>query len=61
MQNIKCFLLDIDGTVCLGERLIPGADLFINEVRNQGNRILFMTNNSSKNRATYQNKLKALE
>jgi len=57
MKNIKCYLLDIDGTVSLGEKMIDGADKFIEHVRSEGNKIIFMTNNSSKNGLAYKAKL----
>ncbi len=57
MKNINCYLLDIDGTVSLGENLIEGADRFIEHIRNEGKKIIFMTNNSSKNGLAYKAKL----
>lgn len=60
MKDVKCYLLDIDGTICLGEELIDGADKFINHIRSEGNRTIFMTNNSSKNSAAYKVKLNKL-
>jgi len=60
LVGVKCYMLDIDGTVSLGNNLISGADKFIEEVRNQGKRVIFMTNNSSKNREAYQVKLRNL-
>lgn len=28
LKNIKCFLFDMDGTINLGNTLIPGMDVF---------------------------------
>jgi ribonucleotide monophosphatase NagD (HAD superfamily) len=36
MQNlgkIKCFLLDMDGTINLGQKLLPGAKEFIDYLK----------------------------
>lgn len=48
MKEKKLFLLDIDGTVALGEKLIPGADKFLNAVKKKGGVLRYLTNNSSK-------------
>ncbi|MBE6515040.1 MAG: HAD-IIA family hydrolase [Thermoplasmata archaeon] len=45
---IEAVLLDLDGTVYKGDKLIEGADLAIENMRNQGVRVFFCTNNSSK-------------
>jgi HAD superfamily hydrolase (TIGR01450 family) len=51
-----CFILDLDGTVYLGDRPIPGAIDFIQ--RNQGRKeLFFLTNNTSRNLADYVAKL----
>lgn len=39
---------DLDGVVYLGETLIPGADRAIASLRDQGWKVLFATNNSSR-------------
>jgi HAD superfamily hydrolase (TIGR01450 family) len=57
LDSIECFLLDLDGTLCLGEKLFPGAVDFINFLQNTGRRFLILTNNSSKDRTAYQQKL----
>jgi ribonucleotide monophosphatase NagD (HAD superfamily) len=48
LENIKCFLLDMDGTFYLGEKLIDGALGFLEILKAQGKSFLFLTNNSSK-------------
>jgi 4-nitrophenyl phosphatase len=66
MQNIekikqaRCFLLDMDGTFYLGERLLPGALTFIALLEERGIDYLFLTNNSSRNRSEYAGKLRRL-
>lgn len=54
---IKSILLDLDGTVYKGNELIEGADLAIKNMRNQGIRVFFCTNNSSKMPASIATKL----
>lgn len=60
LDKIKCFLLDMDGTIYLGDELIPGAMDFIKRIKESGRSYVFMTNNSSKNIELYQEKLKKL-
>ena len=48
-KNIKCFLLDMDGTFYLGNNLIDGALSFIDKVLETGRDFLFLTNNTSHN------------
>ena len=58
-KEIKCFLLDLDGTVYLGNRLIDGAKQAIERMR-QSARVIFLTNNSSATRDHYVKKLTAM-
>jgi len=60
LQNVKCFLLDMDGTFNLGERLIDGSLRFIETLKQQGKDFLFLTNNSSKHRGQYAEKITRL-
>lgn len=57
LQGIRCFALDMDGTVYLGERWIQGALEFLRAVEASGRRYVFVTNNSSKDAAAYLTKL----
>lgn len=50
----------MDGTFYLGDKLLPGALEFINICRTQGIEFLFLTNNSSKHRGQYAQKLQRL-
>lgn len=56
LKRVKCFLLDMDGTVYLGNRLIDGAIDAVNRM-NAFSRAMFLTNNSSAARADYEKKL----
>lgn len=58
IKDIKCFILDMDGTFYLGNRLLPGALEFIDFLKATGRDYLFLTNNSSKNAAFYAQKIK---
>jgi NagD protein len=44
------YLIDMDGVIYRGHQLIPGADRFINDLRDSGTPFLFLTNNSQRNR-----------
>lgn len=57
VSRIECFALDMDGTVYLGERWIPGARDFLKAVAASGRRYCFLTNNSSRSAASYVQKL----
>ena len=57
LSNVKCFLLDMDGTFYLGGQLIEGSLEFIDRVRATGRDFLFLTNNSSHNANFYVRKL----
>ncbi len=57
IDNIECFLLDLDGTIYLGERLIDGATDFLAALRATGRRFCFMTNNTSRDSRAYIEKL----
>ncbi|RKY00701.1 MAG: TIGR01457 family HAD-type hydrolase [Spirochaetes bacterium] len=43
----KSFIMDMDGVIYYGNRLIPGAKEFIQKLKDNGNKFLFLTNNSS--------------
>ena len=53
-------MLDMDGTIYNEETLIPGALEFFNLLIEQGKDYVFMTNNSSKGKASYVEKLNKL-
>ncbi|MGA2988915.1 MAG: HAD-IIA family hydrolase [Candidatus Korobacteraceae bacterium] len=58
--SVRCFVLDMDGTVYLGSRLLPGALEFFEYLRRSGRDFLFVTNNSSRHAEYYSNKLTSL-
>ena len=54
------FLFDLDGTVYLGDRLIPGADQAIRRLREKGKKVVFLSNKSIQTREDYASKLTRL-
>src|SRR5919109_1745930 len=60
LRQVRCFLLDMDGTVYLGEELLEGALKFIDVLKQQKHDFLFLTNNSSKDSQQYVEKLARL-
>lgn len=60
LKQIKLFLFDMDGTLYLGDRLFDFTKELLDTIKAQGNRYLFMTNNSSKSVADYVKKLEKL-
>ncbi|MFN8524897.1 MAG: HAD-IIA family hydrolase [Chloroflexota bacterium] len=54
------FVLDLDGTVYLSDRLIPGADRVIAALRGAGKRIVFVSNKPIDTREAYARKLTRL-
>jgi HAD superfamily hydrolase (TIGR01450 family) len=60
MAKIKCFLFDMDGTVYLGGRLLPGAAETLSALSAAGRKYYFLTNNSSHGPLYYRAKLKKM-
>lgn len=60
LSDIKLFMLDMDGTLYLGDKLLPGAAEFIEMCRGSGRKFTFLTNNSSKSGNAYIEKLARL-
>jgi len=54
------FIFDLDGTVYLGERLIPGADRVIRLLREAGRKVVFLSNKPIQTRDDYASKLTRL-
>ncbi len=60
LEDKKLFILDMDGTVYLGDRLFPQTLPFLARIREQGKRYLFFTNNASRSPATYLERLRRM-
>jgi NagD protein len=54
------FIVDLDGTVYLGERLLPGAQAALAALRAAGRRVCFLSNKPIERRADYAAKLTRL-
>ena len=50
-------VIDLDGTVYRGERLLPGVEAALDRLRSAGVRTLFFSNNPTKSRAEYVDRL----
>lgn len=48
-SEIKCYIVDMDGTFYLGDKMLDGAMDFVRAVKEKGKRFFFFTNNSSHN------------
>lgn len=57
----KLFMLDLDGTFYLGDRLLPGAQRFLDICKEKGVKFTFLTNNSSRGKADYIKKLAKMD
>ena len=60
LSQKKLFLLDMDGTIYLGDRLFDGTLDFLHAVKARGGRYVFLTNNSSRGIDRYLEKLQAM-
>ncbi|MCL6437612.1 MAG: HAD-IIA family hydrolase [Rubrobacteraceae bacterium] len=54
------YIFDLDGTIYLGDDLLPGAKRLILKLRELNKRILFVSNNPTKDPKMYANKLTKL-
>lgn len=57
LNAVRCFMLDMDGTFYLGERILPGSLDFIRRLAQTGRDYLFLTNNSSHDARYYVQRL----
>lgn len=53
----SAYLFDLDGTIYLGDQLLPGAAHTIATLRERGRRTVFLSNNPTKTREQYAAKL----
>ena len=53
----KLYVFDMDGTIYLGDHVFPFAVDYIKGLRASGRRVLFFTNNASKNKSVYYDRL----
>lgn len=60
LNNIEGFIFDLDGTIYLGDRALPGAEESIREIRHQHKKVLFLSNKPLYPRENYAQKLTRL-
>lgn len=60
LDSVDSVLFDCDGVIWRGDQAIPGAPQVINLLKEKGKRVFFVTNNSTKTRKMYAEKLAAL-
>ena len=60
LQNIRCFVLDMDGTIYLSNRLFPFTIPFLKKLGETGRSYCFFTNNSTKHQQDYLDKLSGM-
>jgi HAD superfamily hydrolase (TIGR01450 family) len=51
------YVLDLDGTIYLGDELLPGAKRLVLKLRELGKRVIFLSNNPTKDPKMYAEKL----
>ncbi len=54
------YVFDLDGTIYLGDELLPGAERLIHKLRELGKRVIFLSNNPTKDPGMYARKLTKL-
>ena len=56
----QAYVFDLDGTIYLGDHLLPGAARLIGELRRRGIPVRFLSNNPTKDPQQYVEKLARL-
>jgi HAD superfamily hydrolase (TIGR01450 family) len=59
-SEIDAYYFDLDGTIYVGGKVIDGAQRVIKQLRSSGKKVFFLSNNSSKNKKDYVQKLRHL-
>ena len=59
-RTYDAYLFDLDGTIYLGENLLPGARRMLQHLRDRGSRVVFLSNNPTLDRGMYVSKLTKL-
>lgn len=57
LKELEIIFLDMDGTLYMGDQLFEWTPVFLNGLREYGLRAVFLTNNSSRSRSAYHEKL----
>lgn len=59
-KNFDAYLFDLDGTIYLGDELLPGAHDLLEYLRAHGTRTIFLSNNPTRDPEMYVEKLRRL-
>lgn len=57
IASYEAYCFDLDGTVFIGDQLLPGVQETLMELRVRGKKVLFLTNSSVHNRQDCQKRL----
>ena len=60
LEEKRLFILDMDGTVYLGDRLFPQTLPFLRHIKETGGAYIFFNNNASRSRKTYEGRLASM-
>lgn len=60
LRDISLYLLDMDGTIYLGDRVFDCTLPFLSLLREQGKHYIFLTNNCTRNRYAYFDRLQSM-
>jgi len=60
VKDYKGYIFDLDGTIYLEDNLLPGAKELIESLRNQDKKVIFLSNNPTKDPQMYAEKLTRL-
>uniref|UniRef100_UPI00398E560F glycerol-3-phosphate phosphatase n=1 Tax=Pristiophorus japonicus TaxID=55135 RepID=UPI00398E560F len=60
LASLDALVFDCDGVLWKGDSPIPGAAQLVNRLQERGKRVFFLTNNSTKSRRMYGDKLRGL-
>ena len=61
LKKYELFIFDLDGVIYTGNELIKDADITINKLIKRKKKIYFLTNNSTKTRENFKEKLEKLK
>ncbi len=56
-ELFDAYVFDLDGTIYLGDELLPGAKQLVEELRRRGKAVRFLSNNPTKDPSDYATKL----
>lgn len=59
-ETAQAYVFDLDGTIYLGDQLLPGARRLVAELRRQGVPVRFLSNNPTRDPQQYLDKLRGL-